>query len=57
MLALAAATDVTGFYAQRQHATCPDADLLVLTFDGKGIVMRPPGAARRHGQGGAGSGP
>ncbi|MGH8572208.1 MAG: ISKra4 family transposase, partial [Gammaproteobacteria bacterium] len=40
-LALAAATDVTGFYAQPERATCPDADLLVLTFDGKGIVMRP----------------
>ncbi|MGH3889668.1 MAG: ISKra4 family transposase [Pseudonocardiaceae bacterium] len=40
-LALAAAADVTGFYAQTEHATSPDADLLVLTFDGKGIVMRP----------------
>lgn len=40
-LALAAATDVTGFYTQREHPACPDADLLVLTFDGKGIVMRP----------------
>ncbi|MGH3845845.1 MAG: ISKra4 family transposase [Pseudonocardiaceae bacterium] len=40
-LALAATTDVTGFYAQREHVACPDADLLVLTFDGKGIVMRP----------------
>lgn len=38
---MAAAADVAGFYAQTEHATCPDADLLVLTFDGKGIVMRP----------------
>jgi hypothetical protein len=40
-LALAAATDVADFYAQRQPAACPDTDLLILTFDGKGIVMRP----------------
>jgi hypothetical protein len=40
-LAEAAATDVAGFYAQRELPACPDADLLVLTFDGKGIVMRP----------------
>jgi len=40
-LAGAAATDVAGFYAQHQPPTCPDTDLLVLTFDGKGIVMRP----------------
>ncbi|MCA1682323.1 MAG: ISKra4 family transposase, partial [Actinobacteria bacterium] len=40
-LAVAAAADVAGFYAQRERPTCPDADLLVLTFDGKGIVMRP----------------
>jgi hypothetical protein len=39
-LAAAAATDATGFYAQRELPACPDADLLVLTFDGKGIVMR-----------------
>lgn len=39
--AVAAATDVASFYAQREPTTCPDADLLVLTFDGKGIVMRP----------------
>ncbi|MGH3948133.1 MAG: ISKra4 family transposase [Pseudonocardiaceae bacterium] len=40
-LALAAAADMAGFYAQRERTTCPDTDLLVLTFDGKGIVMRP----------------
>jgi hypothetical protein len=40
-LAGAAAADVAGFYAQRECPACPDADLLVLTFDGKGIVMRP----------------
>ncbi len=40
-LAVAAAADVASFYAQRESPTCPDADLLVLTFDGKGIVMRP----------------
>ncbi len=36
-----AATDVAGFYAQREPAPCPDADVLVLTCDGKGIVMHP----------------
>ncbi|MGH3801229.1 MAG: ISKra4 family transposase, partial [Pseudonocardiaceae bacterium] len=40
-LAGAAAADVADFYAQREPPTCPDTDLLVLTFDGKGIVMRP----------------
>jgi hypothetical protein len=40
-LALAAAADVASFYAQREPSACPDADLLVLSFDGKGIVMRP----------------
>jgi hypothetical protein len=38
---VAATADVADFYAQRQPAACPDTDLLVLTFDGKGIVMRP----------------
>lgn len=40
-LAGAAAADVAGFYTQQQRPACPDTDLLVLTFDGKGIVMRP----------------
>jgi hypothetical protein len=40
-LAEATTADVAGFYAQRERPACPDADLLVLTFDGKGIVMRP----------------
>ncbi|MGH4019735.1 MAG: ISKra4 family transposase, partial [Pseudonocardiaceae bacterium] len=40
-LAGAAAADVASFYAQPERPACPDADLLVLTFDGKGIVMRP----------------
>jgi hypothetical protein len=42
-LALAAAADVPAYYAQIGRAQCPDTDLLVLTFDGKGIVMRPEG--------------
>ncbi len=40
-LAGAAVADVAGFYAQRPPSACSDADLLVLTCDGKGIVMRP----------------
>ena len=38
---MAAAADVAGFYVQRERPSCPEADLLVLTFDGTGIVMRP----------------
>jgi hypothetical protein len=40
-LALAAAADVDGFYASKPHAVCPDGDVLVLSADAKGIVMRP----------------
>ena len=40
-LALAAAADVGAFYAQMQRAACPETEVLVLTFDGKGVVMRP----------------
>jgi len=40
-LAAAAAADVDAFYAQRQVFGCPDGDVLVLTADAKGIVMRP----------------
>lgn len=40
----AAATDITSFYAGRcVRAGRNHTDLLVLTFDGKGIVMRPDG--------------
>ncbi len=40
-LALRAAADVDAFYAGRCPGPRPDDELLVLTFDGKGIVMRP----------------
>lgn len=45
MLALteAAAIDITGFYRARRPAAGPDGDVLVMTFDGKGVVMRPDG--------------
>lgn len=43
-LAQAAAVDVAGFYASRRPDPAP-ADLLVMQYDGKGIVMRP-GALR-----------
>lgn len=45
MLALteAAAIDITGFYQARRPPVAPDADVLVMTFDGKGVVMRPDG--------------
>jgi hypothetical protein len=42
-LARAAAADVDRFYARAQPAPgrCPDTDVLVLSADGKGIIMRP----------------
>jgi hypothetical protein len=40
-LAAAAAVDIDDFYASRQRVRCPDGDVLVLTADAKGIVMRP----------------
>ena len=40
-LARAAAVDADGFYAQRRPGPSPPGDVLVLSFDGKGIVMRP----------------
>jgi hypothetical protein len=40
-LAQAAAVDVDGFYAQIERAACPDTRLLVMTYDAKGVVMRP----------------
>jgi hypothetical protein len=36
-----AAVDVDAFYAQRRPGPRPEGDLLVLSVDGKGIVMRP----------------
>ncbi|MGW6412849.1 ISKra4 family transposase, partial [Streptomyces vinaceus] len=42
-LVAAAAVDVAAFYAARHPGPCPDTDTLVLTFDGKGVVMRPEG--------------
>jgi hypothetical protein len=40
-LARRAAVDVDAFYAARRPGPRPDDELLVLTFDGKGVVMRP----------------
>ena len=40
-LARRAAADVDAFYAWRTAAPADDETLLVLQFDGKGIVMRP----------------
>ncbi|MGH3281251.1 MAG: ISKra4 family transposase [Trebonia sp.] len=40
-LALRAAADVEAFYASREPGPAPGDHALVLTFDGKGIVMRP----------------
>ncbi|MGH3500403.1 MAG: ISKra4 family transposase [Nocardioidaceae bacterium] len=43
-LVTGAAADITAFYAgRRAPAGRAEADLLVLTFDGKGVVMRPEG--------------
>lgn len=51
-LAAAAAVDVTGFYTAARPGSSPDTDPLVLSADGKGVVMRPEGlreATRRAG--------
>jgi hypothetical protein len=40
-LAARAALDVDAFYDQRRPGPRPETDLLVLSVDGKGIVMRP----------------
>jgi hypothetical protein len=45
LLARRAAADVDSFYAARQPGPSPDSDLLAMSYDGKGIVMRP-GALR-----------
>ena len=44
-LAVAAAADIDGFYAQRRPGPRDKGVLLALSFDGKGVVMRP-GALR-----------
>src|SRR5664279_4144651 len=40
-LATRAAADVDDFYATRPHQPADPGDILVLSSDGKGIVMRP----------------
>jgi hypothetical protein len=42
-LAMRAAADIDAFYENRRPGPAPDDRALVLTFDGKGIVMRPDG--------------
>jgi hypothetical protein len=42
-LVQAAAADIDGFYARRAPVPCTSEVLLVLSADGKGIVMRPEG--------------
>jgi hypothetical protein len=42
-LTLRAAVDVDDFYAQRSAAEVADGDVLVLSADAKGVVMRPEG--------------
>jgi hypothetical protein len=42
-LAAAAALDVDRFYAVHAPAAADDGDVLVMTYDGKGVVMRPDG--------------
>jgi hypothetical protein len=45
-LAARAAADVDAFYAAHAPQPAADAEVLVLSFDGKGVVMRPEGCAR-----------
>jgi hypothetical protein len=42
-LAARAATDVDGFYTAHAPQPAPEDDVLVLSFDAKGVVMRPDG--------------
>jgi hypothetical protein len=42
-LAMRAAADVDAFYAAHTVEPAPDTEILVLSFDGKGVVMRPDG--------------
>ena len=59
-LVQAAAVDIDGFYARRVPVPCTSEVLVVLSADGKGIVMRPGGlrpatrraaAGKEHGRG------
>jgi len=52
-LAHASARDFEGFYASRQRDACEPGDVVVLSCDGKGVVMRPEAlrqATRREAQ-------
>jgi hypothetical protein len=52
-LARSSAVDFESFYASRQRDACEPGDALVLSCDGKGVVMRPDGlreATRKHAQ-------
>jgi hypothetical protein len=40
-LTAAAAVDIDAFYAQRKAVRCPDGDVVILSADAKGVVMRP----------------
>jgi hypothetical protein len=42
-LAASTAVDVDAFYATHAPEPAPDGDVLVLSFDAKGVVMRPDG--------------
>jgi len=42
-MATRAAADIDGFYTTHLPQPAPDGDVLVLSFDGKGVVMRPDG--------------
>ena len=46
-LARRAAIDVGSFYAQMDRPAAADGDVVVISADGKGIVMRPEGLRRR----------
>jgi hypothetical protein len=50
-LTVAAATDIDSFYRRPAPQPCSDGTLLVASVDGKGVAMRPRGAARGHPQG------
>ena len=56
-LAQRAAVDFDAFYATRQPVAGASSDLLVLSCDGKGVVMRPDAPRRAHRRQSGGHGP
>lgn len=55
-LAARSAVDVCDFYEARERRACPEDDVLVISADGKGIVMRPQALRERTARAASSSG-